>query len=153
MRVAVDAMGGDFAPREIVKGAVEAARQLPGLTGLILVLGGIGFALFQFGGDAFWRIKDGKLAGAELNKDIYSYAVTLQGMDGQVGSLKPGKLADLTNNIINVRLSHLFTVNVIDLVLETRFGYFTKVEDDLNQVINIRVLQQVLLNTLRQDFE
>ena len=26
MRIAIDAMGGDFAPREIVKGAVEAAR-------------------------------------------------------------------------------------------------------------------------------
>jgi glycerol-3-phosphate acyltransferase PlsX len=37
MRIAVDAMGGDFAPREIVAGAVEAARGLPGLTSLILV--------------------------------------------------------------------------------------------------------------------
>lgn len=29
MRIAIDAMGGDFAPREIVKGAVEAIRSLP----------------------------------------------------------------------------------------------------------------------------
>lgn len=31
MRIAVDAMGGDFAPREIVKGAVEASREWPEL--------------------------------------------------------------------------------------------------------------------------
>jgi len=37
MRIAVDAMGGDFAPREIVKGAVEAGRNLAGLTKLFLV--------------------------------------------------------------------------------------------------------------------
>jgi glycerol-3-phosphate acyltransferase PlsX len=29
MRIAVDAMGGDFAPQEIIKGAVEAARLFP----------------------------------------------------------------------------------------------------------------------------
>jgi len=37
MRIAIDAMGGDFAPREIVKGAVEAARGLPGVEKLFLV--------------------------------------------------------------------------------------------------------------------
>jgi len=37
MRIAIDAMGGDFAPREIVKGAVEAARGLLGLEKLFLV--------------------------------------------------------------------------------------------------------------------
>ncbi len=37
MRIAVDAMGGDFAPREIVAGAVDAARGIPGLTTLFLV--------------------------------------------------------------------------------------------------------------------
>ncbi len=37
MRIAVDAMGGDFAPREIVHGAVDAARGLPGVHELILV--------------------------------------------------------------------------------------------------------------------
>lgn len=37
MRIAVDAMGGDYAPREIVAGAVEAARRLEPLTSLILV--------------------------------------------------------------------------------------------------------------------
>ncbi|OGV64566.1 MAG: phosphate acyltransferase PlsX [Lentisphaerae bacterium RIFOXYC12_FULL_60_16] len=37
MRIAVDAMGGDYAPGEIVKGAVEAARGLKSLTRLILV--------------------------------------------------------------------------------------------------------------------
>ena len=37
MRIAIDAMGGDFAPREIVKGAVEAARGLPGIETLFLV--------------------------------------------------------------------------------------------------------------------
>lgn len=37
MRIAVDAMGGDFAPREIVKGAVEAHRGLPGDLEIILV--------------------------------------------------------------------------------------------------------------------
>jgi phosphate acyltransferase len=37
MRIAIDAMGGDFAPREIVKGAVEAARGLSGIETLFLV--------------------------------------------------------------------------------------------------------------------
>ena len=37
MRIAIDAMGGDFAPREIVKGAVEAARGLSGIEKLFLV--------------------------------------------------------------------------------------------------------------------
>jgi len=37
MRVAVDAMGGDFAPGAIVEGAAEAARTLAGLTALTLV--------------------------------------------------------------------------------------------------------------------
>ena len=37
MRIAVDAMGGDFAPAEIVKGAVEAAKGLPCVTKLLLV--------------------------------------------------------------------------------------------------------------------
>ncbi len=37
MRIAIDAMGGDFAPAEIVKGAVEAARGLPYVTKLLLV--------------------------------------------------------------------------------------------------------------------
>ncbi len=37
MRIAVDAMGGDFAPREIVRGAVEGANRLRGLSKVILV--------------------------------------------------------------------------------------------------------------------
>jgi glycerol-3-phosphate acyltransferase PlsX len=37
MRIAVDAMGGDFAPREIVNGALEAASSVSGLTKLVLV--------------------------------------------------------------------------------------------------------------------
>lgn len=37
MRIAIDAMGGDYAPREIVKGSVEAARNLPGIEKLFLV--------------------------------------------------------------------------------------------------------------------
>ncbi len=37
MRIAVDAMGGDYAPRQIVKGAVEAARELPSVTRVYLV--------------------------------------------------------------------------------------------------------------------
>jgi glycerol-3-phosphate acyltransferase PlsX len=37
MRVAVDSMGGDFAPAAIVAGAVDAARTLKGLTSLTLV--------------------------------------------------------------------------------------------------------------------
>jgi len=37
MRIAVDAMGGDYAPREIVKGAVRAARELESSLSLILV--------------------------------------------------------------------------------------------------------------------
>jgi len=37
MRIAVDAMGGDFAPREIVAGTLEAARTIPGITKLYLV--------------------------------------------------------------------------------------------------------------------
>ena len=37
MRIAVDAMGGDFAPKEIVAGAVKAARELKDLTTLVLV--------------------------------------------------------------------------------------------------------------------
>lgn len=37
MRIAVDAMGGDFAPRAIVAGALEAAGALPGIERIILV--------------------------------------------------------------------------------------------------------------------
>jgi len=37
MRIAVDAMGGDFAPREIVAGAVRAARELGHVTKIYLV--------------------------------------------------------------------------------------------------------------------
>jgi glycerol-3-phosphate acyltransferase PlsX len=37
MRIAVDAMGGDHAPREVVAGAVEAARGLPSVTDIFLV--------------------------------------------------------------------------------------------------------------------
>ena len=37
MRIAVDAMGGDFAPQEIVKGALKAARELPSVTRIYLV--------------------------------------------------------------------------------------------------------------------
>ncbi|MFA5688546.1 MAG: phosphate acyltransferase PlsX [Kiritimatiellales bacterium] len=37
MRIAIDAMGGDFAPRELVKGAVEAARGLPKVEKLFLI--------------------------------------------------------------------------------------------------------------------
>jgi glycerol-3-phosphate acyltransferase PlsX len=37
MRIAVDAMGGDFAPAEIVAGAAMAARELKSLTEVILV--------------------------------------------------------------------------------------------------------------------
>ncbi len=37
MRIAVDAMGGDFAPKEIVAGAVKAAQELKALTLLVLV--------------------------------------------------------------------------------------------------------------------
>jgi glycerol-3-phosphate acyltransferase PlsX len=37
MRIAVDAMGGDHAPHEVVKGAAEAVRTLPGVSRLILV--------------------------------------------------------------------------------------------------------------------
>lgn len=37
MRIAVDAMGGDFAPREIVAGALRAAEELPGIEKIFLV--------------------------------------------------------------------------------------------------------------------
>jgi glycerol-3-phosphate acyltransferase PlsX len=37
MRIAVDAMGGDFAPREIVAGAVEAGHSLKGVSRILLV--------------------------------------------------------------------------------------------------------------------
>ncbi len=37
MRIAIDAMGGDFAPREIVRGGVEAATKLKGVGSVILV--------------------------------------------------------------------------------------------------------------------
>lgn len=37
MRIAVDAMGGDFAPREIVAGAVKAARELQHIKTMFLV--------------------------------------------------------------------------------------------------------------------
>jgi glycerol-3-phosphate acyltransferase PlsX len=37
MRIAVDAMGGDFAPREIVRGAAHAAEGLAGVSRLFLV--------------------------------------------------------------------------------------------------------------------
>jgi glycerol-3-phosphate acyltransferase PlsX len=37
MRIALDAMGGDFAPREIVRGGVEAVARLKGVSSVILV--------------------------------------------------------------------------------------------------------------------
>lgn len=37
MRIAVDAMGGDYAPREIVRGAVDAVRGLPNVDEIVLV--------------------------------------------------------------------------------------------------------------------
>ncbi len=37
MKIAVDAMGGDFAPKNIVTGALDAARKLQGIERLILV--------------------------------------------------------------------------------------------------------------------
>jgi glycerol-3-phosphate acyltransferase PlsX len=37
MRLAVDAMGGDHAPREIVRGAIDGARQLDNVTKILLV--------------------------------------------------------------------------------------------------------------------
>ncbi|AKJ63518.1 phosphate acyltransferase PlsX [Kiritimatiella glycovorans] len=37
MRIAVDAMGGDFAPREVVAGSVRAARDMKDVTSLVLV--------------------------------------------------------------------------------------------------------------------
>lgn len=37
MRIALDAMGGDYAPREIVAGALQAARALDGIERIILV--------------------------------------------------------------------------------------------------------------------
>jgi glycerol-3-phosphate acyltransferase PlsX len=37
MRIAVDAMGGDHAPKPIVRGAVQAAQTLPGVSRLFLV--------------------------------------------------------------------------------------------------------------------
>jgi len=37
MRIAVDAMGGDFAPRAVVAGALQAAREVAGLDKLFLV--------------------------------------------------------------------------------------------------------------------
>ncbi len=37
MRIAIDAMGGDYAPREIVAGAVKAAASLTGIDAIVLV--------------------------------------------------------------------------------------------------------------------
>lgn len=37
MRISVDAMGGDFAPREVVAGALQAVRDIPGIERLLLV--------------------------------------------------------------------------------------------------------------------
>lgn len=37
MKIALDAMGGDYAPREIVAGAMQAANQLDGVTTIFLV--------------------------------------------------------------------------------------------------------------------
>lgn len=37
LRIAVDAMGGDFAPREVVTGTVEAAKAFPHITRILLV--------------------------------------------------------------------------------------------------------------------
>lgn len=37
MRIAIDAMGGDFAPREIVRGGLQAAKQLKDIDSVILV--------------------------------------------------------------------------------------------------------------------
>ena len=37
MRIALDAMGGDYAPREVVRGAVEAVAGLPEISRIFLV--------------------------------------------------------------------------------------------------------------------
>ena len=37
MKIAVDAMGGDFAPAAVVTGALDAARRLQGIDRLVLV--------------------------------------------------------------------------------------------------------------------
>ena len=37
MRISVDAMGGDYAPKEIVRGALDAATTINGLEKLFLV--------------------------------------------------------------------------------------------------------------------
>ena len=37
MRISIDAMGGDFAPREIVAGTLLAAKRLEGIDKLFLV--------------------------------------------------------------------------------------------------------------------
>ena len=37
MKIAVDAMGGDHAPRETVRGSLDAARELPGISKVFLV--------------------------------------------------------------------------------------------------------------------
>ncbi|MGI6449876.1 MAG: phosphate acyltransferase PlsX [Desulfitobacteriia bacterium] len=67
MRIAVDAMGGDYAPQEIVKGAVKAAEVYPGLQ---LVLVGQAEKIKE-------HLPDGKL---KPNMEIYE-AQEIIGMD------------------------------------------------------------------------
>lgn len=69
MRIAVDAMGGDHAPREIVLGAVQAARELTGLSRILLV------------GDEQALGRELAAAGAPLANVEVRHAAEVIGMD------------------------------------------------------------------------
>jgi len=69
MRIALDAMGGDFAPREIVAGAVTAARTLKTVSKIVLV-----------GDEASIRAELAKHAGVPATIEIF-HASEVVGMD------------------------------------------------------------------------
>jgi glycerol-3-phosphate acyltransferase PlsX len=69
MRIAVDAMGGDHAPREIVRGAVKAANELSGVTQIVLV------------GDQSAVEKELRACGAVHHKVKVRHASEVVGMD------------------------------------------------------------------------
>lgn len=70
MRIAVDAMGGDFAPREVVAGAVQAVREIPDLSRLFLV-----------GDEGAVRAELDQHRNVPLNKIEIAHASEVVGMD------------------------------------------------------------------------
>jgi len=70
MRIAIDAMGGDFAPREIVRGGVLAAKQIKDIDAVILV-----------GDDRLIREELQACGGAESDRLRVAHATEVIGME------------------------------------------------------------------------